>query len=200
MRTFRQRITPHTNHYGNMLNELLKSSARVPEVYVPKRLIIGIDPVDDITPEPVVPHEPPDALRRIVFGRTGRQGDNGAVVGHVGCAGHAPSGPVHDRRGCGTPLIADDDQFDRLRGQNRDLLAAAAHTFDHAARLLEGTSAMVILTDKNGTILETVGDAHKIDAGRDINLGRGGSWNEDVVGTNGIGTALSTSWPISRPR
>ena len=101
-----------------------------------------------------------------------------------------------DARGCGTPLIADDDQFDRLRGQNRDLLAAAAHTFDHAARLLEGTSAMVILTDKNGTILETVGDAHTIDAGRDINLGRGGSWNEDVVGTNGIGTALSTGQPV----
>ena len=101
-----------------------------------------------------------------------------------------------DARGSGTPLLANEDQFDHLRGQNRDLLAAAAHTFDHAARLLEGTSAMVILTDRNGTILETVGDAHTIDAGRDINLRRGGSWNEDVVGTNGIGTALSTGQPV----
>ena len=101
-----------------------------------------------------------------------------------------------DAHGSGSPLVADEDQFHRLRRENRELLAAAAHTFEHSARLLEGTSAMVILTDRNGTILETGGDTRTIDAGHDISLERGGSWNESVVGTNGIGTALSTGKPV----
>ncbi|MEM8952385.1 MAG: sigma-54-dependent Fis family transcriptional regulator [Pseudomonadota bacterium] len=95
-----------------------------------------------------------------------------------------------------TPLVIDDDQLDRSKQQRRSLLAAADHALQHAADLLEETSAMVVLTDENGVILDTRGDGRTLDAGHDIKLQPGGHWNEDVVGTNGIGTALSTGKPV----
>ena len=55
---------------------------------------------------------------------------------------------------------------------------------------------MVVLTDEDGVILDTRGDVRTLDAGQDIKLQPGGHWNENVVGTNGIGTALSTGKPV----
>ena len=55
---------------------------------------------------------------------------------------------------------------------------------------------MVVLTDEDGVILDTRGDVRTLDAGHDIKLQPGGHWNEQVVGTNGIGTALSTGKPV----
>ena len=95
-----------------------------------------------------------------------------------------------------TPLVADDDQLDRTKRRNRLLLAAADQSLQHAADLLEETSAMVVLTDGDGVILDTRGDNRTLDAGHDIKLQPGGHWGEDVVGTNGIGTALSTGKPV----
>ncbi len=95
-----------------------------------------------------------------------------------------------------TPDVADDSQISQYRHQNRQLLAAADTTFQHAAGLLEETSAMVVLTDKDGIILNTRGDNRTLDAGRNIKLEPGGNWNEEIVGTNGIGTALSTGQPV----
>ena len=40
-------------------------------------------------------------------------------------------------------------------------------------------------------VLEAVGDRLTLDQGQDIHLTLGGDWREDVVGTNGIGTALA---------
>lgn len=101
-----------------------------------------------------------------------------------------------DARASATPLVADDEQLHQNRHQNRHLLAAADQTFQHAAGLLEETSAMVVLTDKEGVILDTRGDNRTVDAGYDIKLEPGGNWSEEVVGTNGIGTALSTGEPV----
>lgn len=101
-----------------------------------------------------------------------------------------------DAHASATPLLVDDDQLDRNKRQNRHLLKAADQTLQHAAGLLEETSAMVVLTDGDGVILDTRGDNRTLDAGHDIRLQPGGHWNEDVVGTNGIGTALSTGKPV----
>lgn len=95
-----------------------------------------------------------------------------------------------------TPLVIDDDQLDRNKRQRQQLLAAADHALQHAADLLEETSAMVVLTDEDGVILDTRGDNRTLDAGQEIKLQPGGHWNENVVGTNGIGTALSTGKPV----
>ena len=55
---------------------------------------------------------------------------------------------------------------------------------------------MLILTDHEGVIVETIGDRQTLEDGRRIHLEVGGVWNERVVGTNGIGTALWTGEPV----
>ncbi len=101
-----------------------------------------------------------------------------------------------DAHASATPLVIDDDLLDQSKHHRRQLLNAADHALQHAANLLEETSAMVVLTDEDGVILDTRGDNRTLDAGQDIKLQPGGHWNENVVGTNGIGTALSTGKPV----
>ena len=55
---------------------------------------------------------------------------------------------------------------------------------------------MLILTDANGVILETVGDNSTLTKASKINLSVGGLWSEDDSGTNGIGTALWAGQPV----
>jgi transcriptional regulator of acetoin/glycerol metabolism len=43
--------------------------------------------------------------------------------------------------------------------------------------------------------LDAVGDRRTLDQGQDIHLTQGGAWGENVIGTNGIGTALATGRP-----
>lgn len=82
-----------------------------------------------------------------------------------------------------------------LTQKNQTLVIAARAAFARLAPHLAESGAILILTDKNGTIIEAIGDPETIDAGRDIQLEIGGVWAEGVIGTNGIGTALSTGTP-----
>jgi sigma-54 dependent transcriptional regulator, acetoin dehydrogenase operon transcriptional activator AcoR len=82
-------------------------------------------------------------------------------------------------------------------------------TYDHAelrratraslaqiAQLLSSAEAMLILTDRDGVILETMGDNSTLDKAYKINLSVGGVWSESASGTNGIGTALWAGQPV----
>lgn len=94
-----------------------------------------------------------------------------------------------------TPKIVDDNNVYLLRKKNRSLCDAARLAFKSLSPHLTGTGAILILTDKSGTIVEAIGDSQTLDAGREIRLEVGGVWDERVIGTNGIGTALSTGMP-----
>ena len=94
------------------------------------------------------------------------------------------------------PLARDQAAVQQLRHDSRDLCDAAHDSFARVGRLLEGAQAMLILTDHEGVIVETVGDPRTLEDGRRIHLEVGGIWNEQVVGTNGIGTALWAGEPV----
>ena len=48
-------------------------------------------------------------------------------------------------------------------------------------------------SDRQGwRIIDAIGDPSVLDEGQNIHLEVGGIWNEDAIGTNGIGTALKT--------
>lgn len=93
------------------------------------------------------------------------------------------------------PLQAGEDALDRQRRRNADLLAAADAALGYIGRLLDGAAAMMVLTDREGLILRTVGDRETLEEGREIHLEEGGVWSEACAGTNGIGTALWTGKP-----
>jgi transcriptional regulator of acetoin/glycerol metabolism len=100
-----------------------------------------------------------------------------------------------DPTGRAAPLVARGDDLHVLREHHRDLIHAASGVFAEAAGLLAGSRSILILTDANGIVLDAVGDRRTLDQGQDIHLTLGGGWREDVVGTNGIGTALATGRP-----
>ena len=87
--------------------------------------------------------------------------------------------------------------------------ATSKSTYDHAelrratqaslaqiGQLLSSAEAMLILTDRNGVILETMGDNSTLNKAYKINLSVGGVWSESASGTNGIGTALWAGQPV----
>ena len=93
------------------------------------------------------------------------------------------------------PIAAAGDALDQLRLRNQVLLAAAKGLFMTTAHLLARSGSVMLLTDANGVVLETAGDHATIAAAREIQLVEGGNWNEGVIGTNGIGTALAMRSP-----
>ena len=99
--------------------------------------------------------------------------------------------PVSDA----APLLARGDEMQRLRLRHRELLAAAAGVFAEMAHLFAGSRSIMLLTNAEGVVLEAVGDRYTLEQGEDVHLMQGGAWSEDVVGTNGIGTALATGRP-----
>ncbi|MGI9503394.1 MAG: sigma-54-dependent Fis family transcriptional regulator, partial [Geminicoccaceae bacterium] len=154
---------------------------------LPRRYVEGDDALYDET-------QTMRAWENFLTGDASRDGRDVRNIIQNSWARSATSGV--DAHASATPLVVDDDQLDRSKQQRRQLLAAADHALQHAADLLEETSAMVVLTDEDGVILDTRGDNRTLDAGQDIRLLPGGNWNENVVGTNGIGTALSTGKPV----
>ncbi|TXH85544.1 MAG: sigma-54-dependent Fis family transcriptional regulator [Rhizobium sp.] len=94
------------------------------------------------------------------------------------------------------PIETDRDVVDALARTSLELLTAAALPFEAIGELLNGTGAMLMLADAEGVLINVIGDKKTIYDGMDIHLGIGGKWTEDVVGTNGIGTALWTGEPV----
>ena len=77
-----------------------------------------------------------------------------------------------------------------------ELRSATRASLTQIGELLSGAEAMLILTDADGIILETVGDNSTLTKASKINLSVGGLWGEDHAGTNGIGTALWAGQPV----
>ncbi|MGY3617178.1 sigma-54-dependent Fis family transcriptional regulator [Bradyrhizobium sp. USDA 10063] len=96
----------------------------------------------------------------------------------------------------GSNLVASPDDLYELRLKNDDLLGSSAETFRRVAEVLGDAATMVVITDRNGVVLDVGGDQRTIDAGHDIRLEVGAAWGETVTGTNGIGTALVTGKPV----
>ena len=97
--------------------------------------------------------------------------------------------------GRSAPLVARGEAIDRLRRRHADLISAAAQVFTEVADIFSGSRSIMLLTNNDGVVLDAVGDRHTLDQGENIHLTRGGSWSEDAIGTNGIGTALATGRP-----
>lgn len=94
------------------------------------------------------------------------------------------------------PMTSGRDDLEALTQSSGDLRAAARRTFASIGRLLEGTGAILVLADEEGTLIDAIGDRRTLYDGKDIHLGVGGRWTEATAGTNGIGTALYTGEPV----
>lgn len=93
------------------------------------------------------------------------------------------------------PLDETEELLEDGRQKNSDLRAAARGPFEKIGSFLSDASALLILTDAEGVVLDQIGDLRTHDAARSIHLVQGGKWDESVIGTNGIGTAIRSGRP-----
>ncbi len=92
------------------------------------------------------------------------------------------------------------ESLDRLalkteQERNRYLLLQGRPIMEHVFEQIRDSGSMVVLADANGLLLETVGDADFVDRADRIALSAGASWDENLRGTNAIGTALAEELP-----
>ena len=94
------------------------------------------------------------------------------------------------------------DALDRValkteQDRNRYLLQLGRPIMEHVYEQIRESGSMVILADANGLLLETVGDADFVDRADRVTLSAGASWDENLRGTNAIGTTLSEETPVA---
>ncbi|NEU05352.1 sigma 54-interacting transcriptional regulator [Clostridium senegalense] len=83
-----------------------------------------------------------------------------------------------------------------LIDKNRELIKIAKPVMESVYKIVEGSSFAMILADKDGYILEVIGDEDIMDRVNELNFLKGELWSEKEVGTNAIGTALYLKKPI----
>lgn len=96
----------------------------------------------------------------------------------------------------GSRKISDENEIVLRRERNAHLRKAASAAFRRLEPHLADAQSIMILADDQGVIIDAIGDAAVLDDGQGIHLEIGGQWDEKVVGTNGIGTALRTGKPM----
>ncbi|WP_434510640.1 sigma-54-dependent Fis family transcriptional regulator [Desulfitobacterium sp. AusDCA] len=84
-----------------------------------------------------------------------------------------------------------------LKDTQIDLIQAAEPVLPYLFKLLVSANYLVLLCDKNGFILDSLGNGPFISKAQRVHLSPGVNWREDVKGTNAIGTALSENSPIT---
>ncbi|MDE2431001.1 MAG: sigma-54-dependent Fis family transcriptional regulator [Burkholderiales bacterium] len=82
-----------------------------------------------------------------------------------------------------------------LLEQNRVLHQHAVPVMETLYEQIINTHNMVILTDVNGLIIHTLGDADFLEKANRVALSRGVAWSEKSKGTNAIGTAIAEQAP-----
>ncbi|WP_332670887.1 sigma-54-dependent Fis family transcriptional regulator [Aromatoleum sp.] len=81
-------------------------------------------------------------------------------------------------------------QLSDARERSGALLDQAGGIMEHLFEQIRASGSMVILADRDGLILHSLGDPDFVDRAQHVALRPGASWNEDGRGTNAIGTAI----------
>lgn len=87
-------------------------------------------------------------------------------------------------------------EFEHILKENRELLEVARPIMANLHGIVVGTHYALVLTDKNGYIIETIGNNVVRNEANKIRFNLGSLWSEEAVGTNAIGTALEIDQPI----
>lgn len=80
--------------------------------------------------------------------------------------------------------------------EHRELIEMARPFMKKLYSLVAGSGFIVILSDQDANILESMGDAETLDIAKSFKLVKGVNWTEKEAGTNGIGTALAERKPV----
>ncbi len=80
--------------------------------------------------------------------------------------------------------------------ENAELISVARPIMKGIYNIVEGSDFAIVLSDKDGYIIEVIGDKDRMKRVDELNFVKGALWTEEAVGTNAIGTALYLDKPI----
>ncbi len=92
-------------------------------------------------------------------------------------------------------ILAEHEVSDAIR-KNRQLINIATPFIKVLYDFLSGSGFIVLLTDKEGCILNIIGDKDILEAARGLNMVVGAYMDEGSIGTNAMGTAIKEDSPI----
>lgn len=75
--------------------------------------------------------------------------------------------------------------------RNHDLINHSKPIMEYLFEQVRDTQSMVVLADRRGVLVHTLGDPTFLDRADKVSLNAGASWNETQRGTNAIGLALA---------
>ncbi|MEN6461090.1 MAG: GAF domain-containing protein [Syntrophomonas sp.] len=84
-------------------------------------------------------------------------------------------------------------QLNKLLIENKELIEIAGPFMYRLYEILQGSGFIIMLTNPEGNILKTFGDADNMEDARFV---IGGCWQEKNVGTNSIGIVINTKEPV----
>ena len=86
--------------------------------------------------------------------------------------------------------------IEELISKNSELISVARPIMESIYSMVEGSGFALFLTDKEGYIVDVIGDEDILKRSKELNFLKGELWSENAVGTNAIGTALYLNKPI----
>lgn len=92
--------------------------------------------------------------------------------------------------------ILSKEEIPILLKRNKELIRIASPFIKILYDFLEGSGFFIVLTDREGCILSTIGDKDILQAARELNMVVGAYMNENSIGTNAMGTAINEDMPI----
>jgi sigma-54 dependent transcriptional regulator, acetoin dehydrogenase operon transcriptional activator AcoR len=94
------------------------------------------------------------------------------------------------------PLVLDRATLLERQERLSELLAIAKVEMTNLYQQIAGSGYAVLLTDRDGTVLNYIADPTLVDVTSRTGLTLGGVWNEQQQGTNGMGTCLMERKPL----
>ncbi|TCO72671.1 sigma-54-dependent Fis family transcriptional regulator [Marinisporobacter balticus] len=88
------------------------------------------------------------------------------------------------------------EAFDERYKNAMSFINTAMPFMNSLRKIVENTGFIVRLTDKDGYVLETIGDNKLVEEYGNLNVYKGCNVRENVIGTNALGTALEIGKPI----
>jgi sigma-54 dependent transcriptional regulator, acetoin dehydrogenase operon transcriptional activator AcoR len=87
-------------------------------------------------------------------------------------------------------------QLAQAREQQHTLVAHARPAMEFVYEQTRDSDSLVLLSDAQGLLLDTLGDAGFVNRAERVALRAGANWHEQWRGTNAIGTALAEQQPV----
>lgn len=94
------------------------------------------------------------------------------------------------------PVILKGGEYKKIYDKNKEMLEISIPVMEFLNQFVKGSGFIIALADNQGYILKVIGDEDILNTVKNINFIPASNWDEQIIGTNAIGTCLVTDKPL----